>query len=587
MDRFDTSRPPVSNPAPTRLGDLERLALLRVAMLAVFGSCALFAVIRLVDAWLTGRLTPWWGNALGAMAIAVLWLWFRRAPEQRASLSVHVSAIIALIALLLPVPYGMVSTIWWLSLIGFAMALMGTRRESLVWAIIVLGLVTAATFVEPLIRFEGAIDEPLVEGALARIAFAAVLIGIAIGFRGIIERRTRELVEARAEAQRSSEAKSRFMAHMSHELRTPLNGVIAMLDLVMRSDLAGDARSNLQTARGSARLLLRLIRDVLDATQLDDDALTLDEALFPLHGSLSDVLEPLAEQAKNAGSTLEATAESGLVERRIGDSLRVCQVVLNLVSNALKFTQAGRIEVRVAAGVGPDEVSITVRDTGCGIPSERLRDVFEPFVQVTDAPGQRHAGTGLGLSIARELALRMDGRIEVDSQVGVGTEFRVWLRLPAAPGIPRDAGPENLLAARQGERMPQPLPVCESLSVLVADDDRVNRVVFEEVLAALGHEVTAVADGVEAWELIRRERFDLLMTDLEMPRLGGLELAQRVRSWEEQERRQRLPIVAVSAHTHDEWREAATRSGIDGYLSKPFEMDALMVVLRDVLPERL
>ncbi|MCA9516570.1 MAG: response regulator [Myxococcales bacterium] len=576
----------VARAAPPRV-EIDRTRLVGVAVLAVFGSCASFAGARLLTQLDTGKLTPWWGNALGAVVMGAVWLWFRKRREARSTVALHLSAATAVVALLLPVAYGMGSTIWWLTLVSFSAVLMGSRREALVWAIIVFVAVTAAVLLEPHVQIAGAAGESPVEAAMAKIVFVVVILGIAWGVHRVLSQHTRELAASRAAAERSASAKTRILAHMSHEVRTPLNTIVAMTDLALRSsELPAELRGELRAAHHASRLLMRLIQDVQDASRLDvDDALMVRAEPFLLHRSLTEVLEPLRWQMNEVGLEFTAVAAPELDERRVGDADRVCQVALNLVSNAMKFTPHGSIHVRLAADPDdPDRVCLTVHDTGCGIARADLARVFEPHVQLEGLKSQRAAGAGLGLTITKKLTDRMDGRIDVDSEVGVGTTFRAWMRLPReSPDAPAP-GPEQLLVVSEPELAPAVVEMPEEpLAVLVVDDDPINRLVLQRLLGSLGHLATLEGRSVEALAVFAHHPFDLLVTDLDMPEIDGLELTRRVRAMPGGER---IPAVAVTAHASLEWRQRALDAGLDGFLTKPFTLDQLASEIGRVMQGR-
>lgn len=555
-------------------GQALYLHFIRIGLMAVLASCVLFAVTRLAAQLLGHGLTPWWANALGAWVMAATWAWFDRDPEARADVTVHIVGATALGALLVPVAYGMYSTLWWVSLIAFAMALLAKPAQARLWTgLCLLGVGVASLWGER-IQVEGGAGEGTVEVALARVVFLAVLLGMALTFRSVTNRHAEAVAEARAQAERSSKAKSAFLAHMSHELRTPLNGVISMLDLALRGEADPEIRDHLKTASTSAQLLLRLIQDVLDTTRLEDAYLELNEGSFELHRGVGDILLTLRERAASRGLTLVGTADPDMREWRHGDGLRVAQIVLNLTANAVKFTESGRVDVHIS-DVGRDRVRIVVSDTGVGIAPADLDAIFEPFVQV-GTRGSRHAGTGLGLSITRALVTNMQGTIHVKSKLGEGSSFIVELRLPPVSGRV-ELGPDDLLA-RRSFGTTHPVPVSSlGIRVLAVDDDPTNRLVMERLLAVLGCEVTTAVDGKDALDRLDEREFDLALVDLEMPVLDGLGLLREIGN-----RGLTLAAIAVSAHADGTTREKALSAGATEYLAKPFNLDQLADVLQRV-----
>ena len=430
----------------------DRHQLLSIGMIAVFAACVVFSILRFATSLFTGRATPWWGNAGGAVAIVALYLWYRRAPQRRLSIGVHGTALTATVALLVPAAYGMTSSKWWLSLVGFSVLLMGRRSEAVVWAVITMILIPVTAIVEPHIVVANAIGEPTAERAMAGLFFVALLLGITWAFRRVAERRARELTEMTESLARANLVKSRFLAHMSHEVRTPLHGMIAMTDLALKGRLSPVAREHIDTAQQSAHILLELLNNILDVTRGESDAIDLERRPFSLHVALAEFLQPLAAQARTRGLAFSAGASAGLVAERVGDRMRVMQIVLNLVANALKFTHTGHISVRVG---GDDEaVEIEVADSGVGVAADKVATIFEPFAQSSASDAQVQSGAGLGLAIVRDLARRMGGSIAVESTVGVGSRFSVRLALPR--GATDGAGPKTSCPSRKSARRRRP-----------------------------------------------------------------------------------------------------------------------------------
>jgi signal transduction histidine kinase len=561
----------------------DRARLLGIGIATVFIACGVFAALRLGVQLATGRATPWWADAAGAVALGVLYAWYRRSRESRSSLAVHGTAAIAMIILLIPSAYGMTSSKWWLALVGFSVLLMGRKREAVVWTIATLLLLPLAALLEPHVSVANAAGEPAAERAMAGFVFAAVLLGETWAFRRVAQRRARELTETAASLARANLVKSRFLAHMSHEVRTPLHGVIAMTDMALEGEASPVVRQQIQTAQQSARLLLSLLNNILDVARAESDAIQLDLRPFPLHDALTDVLRPLAAQARGKGLAFTARSDAGIAVLRVGDRVRFMQIVLNLVGNALKFTSAGRIEVRLRLlpGAG-DRLSLEVADTGAGIPGNRLEVIFEPFAQAYAADASLQAGAGLGLAIVRDLAERMGGSVRVESQVGRGSMFAVDLLLPRAEEA-SEPGPADLLPPVAPPKRREDAPAAKALRVLVCEDNPVNQRVLLAMLARLGHETTVASDGLAAWEVLQNQSFDLLLTDIEMPGLDGLELARRVRAREaERAGGSRLPIVGATAHVGAEEQHRLLGAGMDAHLGKPFTLSDLTAALARV-----
>jgi signal transduction histidine kinase/ActR/RegA family two-component response regulator len=556
--------------------------LVAIGMAAVFFACVLFTVVRGYVQLTTGRATPWWGNAAGAVVIGILYFWYRRSPEERSGLAVHGTAVAATIALWVPVCYRMPSSKWWLSLVGFAVLLMGRRREAIVWGTLTAILIPVTAAVEPFMAVPNAIGEPLAERVAAGLVFVLVLFGITLAFRRAAEERALQLAETAESLERANRVRNRFLAHMSHEIRTPLHGVIAMTDLALRDKLPRSARQQLEGAYESAEVLLTLLNNLLDVTRVEADAVEIQAKPFNLHRALGECLRPLSARAEAKGLAFEARAAPGIACARVGDKIRLIQVVLNLVGNAVKFTDTGGVSVAVRESEDGARVVMTVDDTGRGIAPEDREKVFLPFTQIIHGDSRFERGAGVGLAIAQAIAGMMDGSIELDDAPGGGARFTVDLALPREPSSNAQGsnaqGPVNLLLVeRDAER--RVVISSRRRRVLVCEDEPMNRRAVKRMLALLGHDVVAVGDGLEAWERLQEEPFDVVLTDVEMPRLDGVALIGRIRAREGRGEVSRVPIVACTAHVGQGEQHRLLDAGADAHLAKPFTAEGLAAVL--------
>lgn len=560
--------------APDPHDDLvaDRETVLKIGMAAVFAACVVFGALRVVTQYRTGLATPWWGNLGGAVVIALVYAWYRGDRARRSPGAVHLTALTATIALSIPAAYGITSSKWWVSLVGFSVLLMGRRTEAIIWSAITIVVIPTIALVEGSIHVPDAIGEPVIDGAIAGLVFVVILLGETWMFRRAARARALELA-------RANQVKSRFLAHMSHEIRTPLHAVIAMTDLALQDVSAGAARQQIEVAQQSARTLLGILNNVLDVARAESEAIVLEQGTFDLAAVMSEVLAPLAAQARSKGLGFVARSHAGLRRERTGDRVRVGQIVTNLVTNALKFTSHGEITVELEP-IDETRVRIAIADTGIGIPPDKLADIFEPFTQVSASDRLLHAGVGLGLAIVRDLAAQMSGQVTVTSEPGKGSRFVVELELvPTAAEAPM---PEDLLAAPPAS--PPPAPIAHPrLDVLVCEDNIVNRKVLCAMLARLGHVVTVTNDGLEAWEQLQTRSFHLVVTDVEMPNLTGPQLAQRIRAREQDPGTSRLPIIAATAHVSDSEVHLLLDAGIDAHLGKPFTIHDLSAVIARVL----
>ena len=559
-----------------------------IAMRAVMLACAVFAVQRGWVECSTGLRTPWLVNLCGLLLVSVLYWWFGRNPPMRLAFCSHALAVIATIALLIPMAYGMVSSVWWLALVAFAMWLMAERREAIAWSVMIGFLMPISQYLAPHFQINGAAGETAIEAALAMLMFVTVLIGIAHSFRNETDLYAARLADSNESLSKANAAKERFLSHMSHELRTPLHGIMGMNDGALRGPLEPEQRRRIEVSQSSAELLLRLLDDVLDVSRANADALLLELQPFSLADDLHHALLPLVHRARDKGIDLHASAEVAMADLRIGDSMRIRQIVLNLIGNAIKFTEAGRIDISIKNWEKySDGIVIEVADTGIGIAPEHLERVLQPFERVVYGHSRQADGAGLGLSIVNELAMRMDGSVELASEPGRGSCFKVRIRLPIQADNNREM-PRNLLEQLSSAEPVNMLPATtkESLRVLVSEDNHVNRLVIEQSLEMLGHTVQMTVDGIQAMQAFLQQVPDLVLTDIEMPLLDGYGVLAQVRRECKERGLPHVPVFAVTAHAQLKDAERFLAAGFDGYLTKPFNMAELQQVLAPIVAAR-
>jgi len=389
------------------------------------------------------------------------------------------------------------------------------------------------------------------------------------------------LVAAKLQADAASLSKSEFLANMSHEIRTPLNGILGMLQLLMLTNPTPEQDEYVAMAVRSGQRLTALLSDILDLSRIEAGKMEMAQAPFSLDDVLDGVRDSIAPACREHGLALHMAAPPGR-RRLVGDDLRIRQILTNLAGNAVKYTATGhiRIETAVLPGRAPHlaMLLISVEDTGAGIADDQLRRIFETFTQVEGAYTRRHQGAGLGLSIVRRLASAMNGSVCVVSQPGAGTTFYCCVEcgLPEAavrPTAEAAAAPGVRPPARQGARR-----------VLVAEDDPVSRMGLVHMLHKLGYLAEAVVNGQEALEALTREDFDLILMDVQMPVLDGVDAARRIRREPAFAAKADIPIVALTAYAMTGDREKFLRAGMNAYLAKPFEMDELRAVLAQAAP---
>ncbi|MEH0195424.1 ATP-binding protein [Caulobacter sp. CCNWLY153] len=384
-----------------------------------------------------------------------------------------------------------------------------------------------------------------------------------------------ELVKARDDANAANVLKSHFLANMSHEIRTPLNGVLAMTEVMAMDDLSAKQRERLSVIRESGGLLLAVLNDVLDLSKIEAGRLELVERDFDLSALAASLRETFVGQARDKGLEFGVMVAPEALGGWHGDVDRLRQILTNLVSNALKFTLEGAVSVRFASAEDGSGLRIDVTDTGIGIAADIVPRLFDKFVQADSSTTRRFGGSGLGLSICRELAAVMGGGIHVQSREGQGSTFTVVVAMPRGKGeiqVPAPVAVEPL-----DESAPR------RLRVLAADDNLTNQKVIAAVLAPLGAEVALVADGAACVEAWRAGGHDVILMDIHMPVMDGVEAARTIRSLEKAEGRPRTPIVAVTANALVHQVEGYLAAGMDGHVAKPIEVTKLYTAIEDAV----
>jgi signal transduction histidine kinase/CheY-like chemotaxis protein len=381
----------------------------------------------------------------------------------------------------------------------------------------------------------------------------------------------------RQSAEQASQAKSEFLAKMSHEIRTPLHGVLGMLELLQGNHLPPQQGEHLQLAARSARHLLQVVDEILDFSKIEAGKMELEAAPFDFGELVGDVVALFSPGAAAKGLVMTLTREN-IPAALIGDPARLRQVLSNLVSNAVKFTEAGHIRLHCAWQPDPQVLHVALEDSGVGIPADRLQTIFDPFMQSDNSVARTYGGTGLGLSISARIVRLMGGEIEVESSPGQGARFRFSLPLQAATALPGidEAMPTTVTDVVRAD----------GAAVLVVEDTPVNQTIIRIGLERMGYRVDTASNGAEAIQKFEDGDYAVVLMDCHMPGMDGYTAATAIRDYEARMGRRRMPIIAVTAAVTGEEQARCRAAGMDDYLSKPFSMQGLDAMLRRHLDAR-
>ena len=431
------------------------------------------------------------------------------------------------------------------------------------------------------------------------------------------KRAEEELKNAKKAAETANEAKSRFLANVSHDLRTPISAIMGMIDMALTKAVDPTINDCLRTAKGSASLLLTLLNALLDSAKIESGKLELESAPFSLRQTLGQITRILSVQANEKGLRFSCRLPDATPDALVGDQTRLQQILLNLAGNSIKFTERGDVEisVRVAGeeeglGIGdwgleearqpgtpdprpslatsspipalqslipnpqslPSSVALefAVRDTGIGIPPSVQQRLFQPFIQADASTTRRFGGTGLGLSICKSLVEMMGGRIWIESEPGLGTTFCFTVRLPLAQQPPSESETPAVVAATP----------CSPLRILLVEDNPANQMVANYVLLGRGHVVEIAENGPDAVRLAGQTRYDVILMDLQLAEMDGMEATAAIRKCEDGGNR--VPIIAMTAHAMESDRQRCLAAGMDSYLSKPFNAQAMIALVESL-----
>ena len=393
------------------------------------------------------------------------------------------------------------------------------------------------------------------------------------------------LRRAKESAEETANIKSLFFANMSHELRTPMTGILGMLQLSLDEDPAPLLQEYLETALRSAQSLLQILNDILDMSRIEAGKLTIEERPFSLTGCLAEAVDIISPEVRRKGLDFAISVAEEIPKTIVGDHARLRQILLNLIGNAVKFTKSGKVEVRATAGRmssnGKREFTIAVTDTGIGIPDDKKALLFQSFSQADASHSRCYGGTGLGLAICMELVELMGGTISFESNNGVGSTFSFTIPLGeagpefVAPAVPNAPEPEKV-PVPQGERIPH---------LLLAEDDPTIRQILGVMLTKSNFRLDCAEDGQKAVEMWETGEYELVLMDVQMPRLDGFEATRAIRE-KERKRGDHTSIVAMTAHAGKEDEKKCLAAGMDAFISKPIDFALALRMIREIINQK-
>jgi len=471
------------------------------------------------------------------------------------------------------------ASLWWLPSVPIIGLVICGVRSGMAWAIgscvACVVFLTAALFGITLEDDISPEHHQLLDcaGACGIVLCAFIL---TFAFRRSEAEAREDLTIARDAAERANRAKSVFLENMSHEMRTPMNAIIGMTDLTLRSELRGTERGYLEVVRESSESLLALIDNILDYSKLDTSGFALAREPLDPRAVAVATIETFRSRADRRGLELACHVQADVPRLVVGDQKRLRQVLANLVDNAIKFTDRGRVALDVRCRKATDDgvdLSFSVSDTGIGIAADKQQVIFDLFEKADMSSTRRFGGAGLGLAISSQLVRRMGGGIEVESELGRGSTFRFTASFgPAARGS-LEAGPPA---------SPQPGDVRVPRRILLVEDGLVNQRLAATVLEKAGHMVTVASNGREALEAVAARTFDLVLMDVQMPVMDGLAATRVIRD-QEQGTGRRLPIIALTSQSFDEDRDQCLEAGMDNYIAKPIRPRILLDLIDGTL----